>query len=200
MSARNFIAIVIVGVAALLAPRAQALDYGDGTYGSCTYGTCGITISTDATLNLPITPQSGLTRCTVDSQDVSVTTGASVGYTITLASTAAAVTMPGATNGGTINPVSGSYGTPALLTANTWGYRIDSTGSFGAGPTSTVSSGAVPSLDFAPLASSGSPQTIITTAEPAGPSVTTVWFGACADMSLPADTYSREVVYTAMTN
>lgn len=179
---------------------AGALNYGAGTYGTCTYGTCGITISSSTTVTLNVTPQTGSTVCTIDKDAVSVTTGASVGYTMTLSSTAAGVTMPGNVNGGTINAVSATYGSPAVLTANTWGYRIDSTGSFGAGPTSVVNSGSIPALTFAPLAPLASAQTIRTTSVAAAPSDTDIWYGVCADMSLPADTYSRQVVYTAMTN
>lgn len=179
---------------------ASSLNYGDGTYGSCTYGTCGITIESSSTVTLDVTPQSGQTLCTIDKDVITVTTGASVGYTMTLASTSAGVTMPGAVNGGTINAVSATFASPNALTANTWGYRVDATGSFGAGPTSAVADVAIPSLTFAPLAANASPQTIRTTSSAADPSITDVWYGVCADMSLPADTYSREVIYTAMTN
>ena len=183
-----------------LSQTVSGLNYGDGTYGTCTYGTCGITISSSGTVTLNVTPQTGSTVCTVDKDDISVTTGASVGYTMTLSSTAAGVTMPGDVNGGTINAVGTSYGTPGVLATNTWGYRIDSTGSFGAGPTSVVNSGSVPALTFAPIAPLASAQTIRTTSSAATPSNTSVWYGVCVDMSLPADTYSRDVVYTAMTN
>lgn len=199
---RNKILFILVLMLAFLSygSGASALNYGAGTYGSCTYGTCGITISSSSLVTLNLTPQVGSTRCTVDKDDISVTTGASVGYTMTLSATGATVTMPGSANGGTINAVSASYASPAVLTANTWGYRIDSTGSFGSGPTSVVNSGAVPSLTFAPMAPLASAQTIRTTSSAATPSATEVWYGVCADMSIPADTYNRDVVYTAMTN
>lgn len=193
------IVILSVLVAGVNLWRVDALDYGAGTYGTCTYGECGITISTAATLSLPITPDPA-TRCTIDKNTVSVTTGASVGYSLTLASTSTAGTLPGDTHGGTINAVSASYASPSALSANTWGYRIDGTGSFGVGPTSAVTNVAIPSLTFAPLASSASPQTIKTTASAAAPDTTDVWYGVCADMSIPADTYSRQVQYTAATN
>jgi hypothetical protein len=194
-----FIALTFLSTLGL-SSGASALNYGSGTYGTCTYGTCGITISSSSTVTLNVTPQTGSTRCTVDKDDVSVTTGASVGYTMTLSSTSSGVTMPGGANGGTINAVGTSYGTPGVLTTNTWGYRIDSSGSFGAGPTSVVNSGAVPALTFAPIAPLASAQTIRTTSSAATPSATQIWYGVCVDMSLPADTYSRSVVYTAMTN
>lgn len=178
----------------------NALNYGVGTYGTCTYGTCGITISSGGTVTLNVTPSPSQTLCTIDKDAVSVTTGASVGYTMTLSSTAAGVTLPGNANGGTINAVSGSYASPAALGTNTWGYRIDSSGSFGSGPTATVTNVTVPGLTFASLAPLASPQTIRTTSTAATPSATDIWYGVCADLSLPADTYSRSVVYTAMTN
>lgn len=186
--------LILIGVA-----TSSALDYGDGTYGSCTYDTCGITVTSSSTVSLPITP-SASTVCSIDSDTVSVTTGATVGYTLSLSSSVAAVTLPGDSNGGTIDAVSSSYATPTVLTANTWGYRIDASGNFGAGPTTTVSNVAVPSVTFAPLESSGSAQTIKTTSSAAEPDTTDVWYGACVDSSLPADSYSRQVSYTASTN
>jgi hypothetical protein len=197
---RIIIAVLSVMAVLGISTGVQALDYGDGTYGTCTYGTCGITITSSSTVNLNVTPQPGSTLCTVDKDDVTVTSGASVGYSMTLSSTAAGVTMPGAVNGGTINAVGTSYGTPGALTANTWGYRIDSTGSFGSGPTDALASGAIPSETYAPIAPLASAQTIRTTSVAAAPSDTEVWYGVCVDMSLPADTYTRDVIYTAMTN
>lgn len=197
---KRWAAIWIIALGVVLYSDAQALNYGAGTYGTCTYGTCGITVASASTVSLPVTPDPSQTRCTVDQDTVSVTTGASVGYTMTLSANSTTTTLAGAVNGGSITAVSASYATPAQLAANTWGYRIDSTGSFGSGPTAEVTSAAVPSLDFAPIVSNVSPQTIVTTSEPAAPSVTEVWYGVCVDMSIPADTYSREVIYTAMTN
>ncbi len=183
-----------------LSTSLSALNYSAGTYGTCTYGTCGITITSSSTVTLNVTPVVGSTKCTVDKDAISVTTGASVGYTMTLSSTSSGVTLPGASNGGTINAVSSSYASPASLGVNTWGYRIDSTGSFGAGPTSTLANGSVPSETYAPMAPLASAQTIRTTSVAAAPSDTDVWYGVCVDTSIPADTYSRNVVYTAMTN
>lgn len=190
---------LLLGLVGFIAPT-YALNYGTGTYGTCTYGTCGITISSGGTVTLNVTPSPSQTLCTIDKDDISVTTGASVGYTMTLSSTAAGVTLPGSVNGGTINAVSASYASPATLGTNTWGYRIDSSGTFGNGPTSTVTNVTTPALTFAPLAALASPQTIRTTSAAATPSDTDIWYGVCADLSLPADTYSRSVVYTAMTN
>lgn len=193
--------LLVLGVSFLwVTNTADALNYGAGTYGSCTYGTCGITISSSGTVTLNVTPSPSQTLCTIDKDDVSVTTGASVGYMLTLSSTTSGVTLAGNVNGGTINAVGSSYGSPATLGTNTWGYRIDSTGSFGSGPTSSVTNVTTPGLTFAPLAALASPQTLRTTSSAATPSDTDIWYGVCADLSLPADTYSRSVVYTAMTN
>ena len=201
MNIKRIILSIFLGLLSI-APvtYASGLNYGAGEYGACTYGTCGITISSSGTVNLGVTPQTGQTICTVDKDDVSVTTGATVGYTMTLSSTSSNVTLAGATYAGTINAVGSSYGSPAALTANTWGYRIDSTGSFGSGPTSTMNNVTIPSETFAPMPALASPQTIRTTAAAATPSNTSIWYGTCATMALPADTYSRSVVYTAMTN
>jgi len=88
------------------------------------------------------------------------------------------------------------------LTASQWGYRIDGVGGFGSGPTTTQSNIAINAVKFAVIPSSSSTaDTIAVTSVAANPAVdTNVWYGVCANTSLPSGTYTSQVTYTAVTN
>jgi hypothetical protein len=111
------------------------------------------------------------------------------------------------TNGSTtIPPTSGTFASPVALSADSWGYREDSTGNFGVGPTTAQNNVSVSSLSSLPFAqtpvSSGSPDTLISTNAPSninGDSYT-IWYGLCADNNPSYGTYTSSVTYTATTN
>jgi hypothetical protein len=189
-------------LSALFVGFASAIPYGDGTYGTCTYNTCGISIATNGTVNVNITPSGTSTTCSTQSDSVIVTTYSSTGYTLTLANSSTNTNLVGGTYGGTIPAVSGTLSSPVVLTANTWGYRVDGVGGFGSGPTSAGNNTAPLSLPFAKVQpSSGTPDTIATTSSAAGSGQTTiVWYGVCANASTEADTYTSSVTYTAVVN
>jgi hypothetical protein len=175
-------------------------SYSNGTYSACQYNACGISLTSSGTVDLSVIPGAS-TTCTVQSDSVAVTTDSSTGYTLTLNDGDTSNQMPGS-NGGAINAVSGTNAAPATLGANTWGYRVDGNGGFGAGPTSASSNGSVPAGAFAavPL-SSAAPDTIATSSVAADPAVTTpVWYGLCANAAVPNGNYSDSVVYTAVVN
>jgi len=96
------------------------------------------------------------------------------------------------------------------LPYNTWGYRIDDTSSlgtnFGAGPTTTSTNpNAVnfakvpyPWTNTAPVSNMDlieSPSTAQT-----GGKSTVVWYGICANTTIPSGAYTDTVIYTAITN
>jgi len=103
---------------------------------------------------------------------------------------------------GSIAAASGTAASPVTLGMNKWGYRVDSLAGFGAGPTSSQNNGSVPSVSFAGVpASNQSPTQVASTSGPANPAATTtVWYGLCADSSVPSGGYSVTVTYTAVTN
>jgi hypothetical protein len=180
---------------------AQAANdaYGDGNYGACTYDACPITISSTGTVAVNVLPTAS-TKCTTQSDAVGVTTDSSTGYTLSLNDSTTNSDLVGTS--ASISAISGSQSSPAALTANTWGYRVDSVGGFGAGPTSASSNTATSSTTFAPVPTSiQTPDTLVSSGSPADPTVTTtVWYGACANTSIPAGTYTDSVVYTAVIN
>lgn len=178
-----------------------ALPYGSGSYGTCQYNSCSISLSTNGTVSVNIIPGTG-TTCSVASDSAQVGTEASTGYTLSFSDNDTSNQMSGAAHGGNISATSGSAATPVALLAGKWGYRVDGIAGFGAGPTTSLSSGSVPSEHYAavPL-SSGTPDTLATTTSAASPAVTTtVWYGVCVSSSTVSDTYSDGVVYTAVTN
>lgn len=182
------------------APTASALKYGEGLYGTCQFSSCNITLTSDATVTASITPSTSAVRCSIVNHAISVSTGSSTGYTLAVSSSSAATALT-RTGGGSINAVSGTPAAPTTLAANTWGYRIDGVQSFGTGPTSVVTNVATPSLTFAGVPASSSPQTLKTTAVAASPAdATSVYYGICLNATLPNGTYSNTINYSATIN
>ena len=184
-----------------MATPSQAIKYSSGSYGTCSYNTCSIGLSSSGSVAINVTPSGSSTLCTVQSDSVTATTNSSTGYTVTMTDgdTATSLSTGGA---GSIASTSGTASSPIALTANKWGYRIDNLAGFGAGPTSSLSNGSIPSLAFAGIPpSNGTPDTVrYTTTTDSGTVSTPVWYGVCADATLPAGSYSDNIVYTAVVN
>jgi hypothetical protein len=177
----------------------SALPYGSGTYGTCTYDTCAISVLSSGTVNLAVTPTSSGVNTTAK-DDVTVSTDASTGYTLTFLDSDTDTTL---VNGG--NSIAASSGTqagPITLALNTWGYRVDGLASFGAGPTSAQNNDSSTLYTFAGVpASNQTAHTLKTTSAAANPAETTnVWYGVRLDTTKPSGTYSDQVTYTAVTN
>ncbi|RWZ78632.1 MAG: hypothetical protein EOT05_02675 [Candidatus Microsaccharimonas sossegonensis] len=195
---------ILTALGSLLIPPSVVTandTYGSGSYGSCTYNSCGITFSADAAVSLNVTPAAGLTQCSVASATVQVQTDSSTGYTLSMTDTDTDTTLNDG-GSGSIATTSGTSASPTALTAGKWGYRVDGINGFGAGPTSAVSSGAVPSLNFAAVpASNTTPDTIASSSVAANPAVSTnVWFGLCINATQRSGNYTDSVTYTAVVN
>lgn len=154
--------------------------------------------TTSGTVSADVTP-TGSGAQTIASDTVTISTNSSAGYTLKVALAVAAPTA--LTSGGdTIPAIGGTQASPIALTANTWGYRVDSIGGFGAGPTSSASNQAIAGTTFAAVPATASPNTIETTATTASSDTTTVWYGVAVDTTKPSGTYTSTVLYTATTN
>ena len=153
--------------------------------------------TTSGTVNVNVTP-TGAGAQTLSSDTVTVSTNDSSGYTLQLAETGASSNL--VSGGNTIPPSSGTQGTPVAMSVNTWGYRVDSVGGFGAGPTSSQSSAAIGSIKFAAVPVTASPNTLKTTSGVASSDTTTVWYGVAANTSQATGTYTNSVTYTATAN
>ncbi len=176
-----------------------AINYGKGTYGACQYGTCSITISSSGSIAVNVTPTSS-GSCTIQSDSVSVFTDSSSGYSLTLANNSTNTSL--VKGAATISSTAATLVSPAALTVNHWGYRVDGLGSFGAGPTSAQNNIAIGSTTFAGVQpSNGTPDVITSISAPADPAVVTnVWYGVCANTSVSSGTYTSQVTYTAVVN
>lgn len=155
-------------------------------------------LTSNGTVNANVTPTASGAQ-TVASDTVTVSTNDAAGYTLQVAETGAGSAM---TSGGNSIPASGgTQTTPVAMATNTWGYRVDGVGGFGAGPTTAQSNGAISgSIKFAAVPATASPNTIKTTAGTATNDTTTVWYGVAANTSQPSGTYTNSVTYTAVAN
>ena len=153
--------------------------------------------TTSGTVTLDSTP-TGAGVQTTSSDTVTISTNDSAGYTLKLAETSGSSAL--VSGGNSIPATSGTYGTPVALTANTWGYRVDSLGSFGAGPTSGAINAAIGAVKYAAVPATASPQTLKTTAVTATNDTTTVWYSVAVNTSTPSGTYTNGVTYTATAN
>jgi len=154
--------------------------------------------TTNGTVNVNVTPTASGAQ-TIASDTVTVSTNDSAGYTLQLAETTGTNTLT--SGGNTIPASSGTQGTPVAMAVNTWGYRADSVGGFGAGPTSAANSAAISgTIKFAAVPATASPNTLKTTAGTASSDTTTVWYGVAANTSQASGTYTNSVTYTLTAN
>lgn len=161
--------------------------------------TIGSTISmtTSGSVALGVTP-TGAGAASSASDIVTVATNNSTGYNLSLADSDATTTLVSGAN--SIAAHTGSFGTPSTLANNSWGYRVDGAGTFGAGPTSAQTNQANLSGTWAGVPPTGSPQVLKTTAATSAGDVTTVWYGTKVDTTKANGVYSDAVTYTATTN
>ncbi|HUD81218.1 MAG TPA: hypothetical protein VMR08_01130 [Patescibacteria group bacterium] len=192
--------LLFVSINPLVAAYYSSGAYSSSSYGSCTYGdTCSITIGSSGPISLNVTPTPAAS-CTINSDTVSVLTDDANGYILTLSD---GNTDTSLVNGSaSISATSGTFDSPIALTADTWGYRVDSLGNFGNGPTTSQNNTSLSSTTFAAVQpSSGAADTIASTSTVADPAVNTkVWYGVCADTTVTSGSYSTQVTYTALSN
>ena len=156
-----------------------------------------ISASAASSLTFTVTPAaSALISST--SQGVTVSTNAPNGYTITLSMSGSSQLL---SNGGaTLGATSGTQNSPGTLGANTWGYRVDGIGGFGAGTTTAETNVSSSAFSWAGVPISGSGNIIANAALPGTGLTTTVWYAASANTTKQSGTYTGTVVYTAVTN
>lgn len=188
----------LVLLLALLATPAVAGAATTSTTVNSAIGSIISVFTSSGTVNVNVTP-TGSGAQTIASDTLTVSTNDALGYTLQISDSD---TNTNLVSGGNNVPASaGSQTTPVAQSVNTWGYRVDSVGGFGAGPTSGQSSAAVSgTIKFAGVPSSASPNTIKTTATTAANDTTTVWYGVAANTSQASGTYSDTITYTATAN
>lgn len=169
-----------------------------GTTVSSVVGAVISLLTSNGTVNINATP-TGSGVQTIASDTVTVSTNDTAGYTLKLAETSGSSAL--VSGGNSISAIGGTQTTPIVETANSWGYRVDNLGGFGAGPTSGVSNAAISgSIKFAAVPATASPNTLKTTATTATNDTTTVWYGLAVNTTQPSGTYTNSVTYTATAN
>lgn len=183
-------------LAFIMAPVAAGAATANTTISSQISAVIGL-FTTSGTVNVDVTP-SGACAQTIASDTITVSTNNAAGYNLKLAESTASSDL---VSGGDVIPASaGTQASPVVAAVNTWGYRVDGLGGFGAGPTSAVSNQPIGARTFAAVPATGSPNTLKTTSAPATNDTTTVWYQVTADTSTPPGTYTNIVLYTAVTN
>jgi len=190
------IAAGLAGMSLLIIPAAASASTADTTVSSVISPVISL-LSSSGTVNLNATP-TGSGVQTIASDTVTVSTNDSAGYTLKLGETGVSSALT--SGGNTIPAVSGTQASPVAETANSWGYRVDGVGGFGAGPTSAASNQAIASTKFAAIPATGSPDTLVTTSTTASSATTTVWYGVAVNTSAVSGTYTNDVTYTATAN
>lgn len=183
-------------LAALLSPVVAGADTASTTI-STTISAVISLFTTNGTVTANILPTVSGAE-TIASDTVTISTNDTNGYTLKLEDSDSTTSL--SSGGNTIAATTGTQASPIALVAGKWGYRVDSLGGFGAGPTTAQSNIAISSTKFAGVPASGSPNTLKTTATTASNDTTTVWYGVAADTSQAVGTYTDTVTYTALTN
>ena len=186
----------MVAVGLVVAPFAGAANQSATTTINATVNPV-ISISTSSTVAFSVTPTLAGSASSA-SDTVTVSTNKSTGYNLKLEDNDATTTLESGAN--SIAATSGTFASPAAMSANSWGYRVDGAGTFGAGPTSVQTDVASLTGTWAAVPALNSPNTIKTTASTASGDITTVWYGAFVTTAKPDGVYSDVVKYTATTN
>lgn len=139
-----------------------------------------ITLAVSGDVNIAAVPGGGVAT---GSHDVTVSTNNATGYKLNLSSNSTATTL--AKGSDTLTAGTGAFATPTALGNDEWGYRL---GTFAANSYAGVVANTDPVV------------TIKSTSTTATADVTPVTWGVNVVSAKPSGTYSREVLYTAVTN
>jgi hypothetical protein len=156
-----------------------------------------ISIASGTTVAIAITP-TGAGAASSASDTVTVSTNNTLGYNLSLADSDTNTNLVNGANN--IGAHAGTFGAPSTLANNSWGYRVDGAGTFGAGPSGAQTNATNLTGTWAGVPSSAAPQQLKTTATTATNDTTTVWYGVKSDTTKPSGVYSDQVTYTAVTN
>ena len=185
----------VVGV--VLSPVAASAVTANTTVTAVVSAAITVTSAT-GTVTLNVTPTSG-GSLTTSSDVVTVTTNDANGYTLSIQDSDANTNLVSGANN--IPASAGTFAAPTTsdLVADTWGYRVDGVGSFGAGPTTAVTDQTTSSLKWAGVPANGAANQIKNTSGPAvAGEATTFWYGVKATTAKPSGSYADIVVYTAI--
>lgn len=156
-----------------------------------------ISLSTSGSVDINLNPASG-TAMSSASDTLSVSTNGSTGYSLSLENADTNTELRKGSD--VISKHLGTQASPTALSLYRWGYRVDSVGGFGAGPTSQENNVSSSSYNWAGVPALGSANQIKSTTGVASNDVTTVWYGVRIDSGTESGVYTDTVTYTAVTN
>ncbi len=183
-------------LALVLSPAIAGAATGSTTVNSAISSVISV-FTTGGTVNVNVTP-TGSGAQTIASDTLTVSTNDALGYTLQIADADTNTNLVSGSNN--VAASAGTQTTPVAQAVNTWGYRVDSLGGFGVGPTTAQNSVAIGATKFAGMPASSAPNTIKTTATTASNDTTTVWYAVAANTSQASGTYSDTVTYTVTAN
>ena len=157
-----------------------------------------ISIQSTANVDLNINPTASSAKASSGKATVTVSTNNATGYTLKLGMISADRDLKKASD--SINPHTGTLNSPAALANNSWGYRVENTGGFGAGNMAIESNLDNLTGTFAGVPAQGNDDQIKTNSTAIQSQQTDVLFGAKADSTKPSGTYTGTVVFTAIAN
>jgi hypothetical protein len=186
--------LAIAFVAIISSVQANAVS----TSVNSTIGSIISVFTSSGTVAVNATPTAGGVQ-TINNDVITISTNDAAGYTLKIAETTATSALT--SGGNTIPASSGTFASPVAQSVNTWGYRVDGAGTFGAGPTSSATNAAISgTIKFAGVPATASPDTIKTTATTATNDTTSVWYGVAVNTATPSGSYTNSVTYTAVAN
>lgn len=157
-----------------------------------------ISIQSTANVDLNINPTASSAKASSGKATVTVSTNNAAGYTLKLGMNGADRDLKKASD--SINPHTGTLNAPAALANNSWGYRVENAGGFGAGNMAIESNLDNLTGTFAGVPAQGADDQIKTNGTAVQSQQTDVLFGAKADSTKPSGTYTGTVVFTAIAN
>ncbi len=159
-----------------------------------------LSIQSTPTVSFNVNPTASTAKASSGLATVTVSTNNATGFNLKLAMNGTDQTLQ---NGAaaTIAAHSGSFAAPATLANNSWGYRVENVGTFGAGNMSAQTDQNDLAGTFAAVPSNlTGGDTIKNVSAAAQSNQTQVLFGVKADSTKPSGAYSGTVVFTATAN
>ncbi|MCL2037788.1 fibronectin type III domain-containing protein [Candidatus Saccharibacteria bacterium] len=143
--------------------------------------------------SLSVTPGS---TPSFSSTSLSTTVASSGTYQMTMSTNSASTALTNGSN--TIPASSGTVASPITMAADTWGFRVDNSFGFGAGPTTASSNAAALPFTWAGVPPVTSPAIISLGTSATAGRTHTIWFGVGASAGKPSGSYTQTLVITVV--
>lgn len=159
-----------------------------------------LSMSSDANASFTINPTSTQAKSSSNKATVTVSTNNATGYNLKIGMIGADNALKNTAAVSQIDAHTGSFGAPAAMALNKWGYRVDGAGTFGAGTTTAETDVNDLAQTWAAVPVQNSEDTIKNHASAVQSHQTDVYFGAKVDATKPSGAYTGQVQFTAVAN